>query len=145
MFLISIVPFNAIAQIDNEDIYIHKSNGLSMIDQKDYKGAILEFTKYIKKSEPVKYKYAYLETLHLRAHCKSMLEDFRGSIMDYELIISKCKELDYMKNDVYSSAFYYMGICKYYLRRVDEACLVFSKAGELGYSKSYDLIKEYCN
>lgn len=140
-----LISFNANCQENLDVNYTYKSNGLAKIVKKDYAGAIVDFTQYINRSQPLKYKYAYLETIHLRAHCKSMLEDFRGAIIDYELIISKCHQLNFINSEIYSSAYYYMGICKYSLRRADEACKDLSKAGELGYSKSYAMIKEVCN
>jgi hypothetical protein len=31
------------------------------------------------------------------------------------------------------------------LKQIDSGCLDFSKAGELGYTLAYELIKKYCN
>ena len=37
------------------------------------------------------------------------------------------------------------GVAKLGLKDLDGACLDWSKAGELGHSGAYDLIKQYCN
>jgi hypothetical protein len=44
-----------------------------------------------------------------------------------------------------SLAFFYRGVSKYLLGDKDGACWDLSKAGELGYSKAYLAIREYCN
>ena len=42
-------------------------------------------------------------------------------------------------------AFFARGNAKYQANKKDEACLDWSKAGELGYMKVYDVIKKTCN
>lgn len=37
------------------------------------------------------------------------------------------------------------GLCFFGLEKMEDACMDWSKAGELGIMKSYELIKEYCN
>lgn len=37
------------------------------------------------------------------------------------------------------------GLLKLELGQKDSGCLDLSKAGELGYEKAYELIREYCN
>ena len=131
------------AQILDES-YKHKSIGLEKLESKDYSAAIVEFSKSIELCKP-EYKYDMLETYHLRAHCKSMLEDYRGAITDYEKIIALCKEWDFKTDEVWSTAYYFKGLCEYQLSKTEDACRDWSQAGEMGYSKAYELIKQYCN
>jgi len=65
------------------------------------------------------------------------LEDFRGAIQDFS------KAIEINEND--ASAYLNRGIAKYNLGNKPDACLDWSKAGELGDYNAYDLIKENCN
>ena len=69
---------------------------------------------------------------------KSNLKDYTGAILDY----TKAIELN-PKNAV---AYYNRGIAKLNLvGSPDGGCLDLSKAGELGLSDAYDMIKKRCN
>ena len=106
-----------------------------------------------------------------RAADKKNLQDYRGAIADYTILISISP-----KND---EAFFERGICKsrlndpegaikdfnavirldpknniaylnrgisrLALKQKESACLDFSKAGELGYDQAYEMINKYCN
>ncbi|MDA2919073.1 tetratricopeptide repeat protein [Desulfobacterota bacterium AH_259_B03_O07] len=63
--------------------------------------------------------------------------DYRGAIKDY----TKAIEINPKDAEVY----YGRGLTKLYLGQKDSGCLDLSKAGELGYFKAYDFIKQYCN
>jgi len=54
---------------------------------------------------------------------------------------NKAIELDPKDTDAYSNR----GVAKLILGQKDSGCLDFSKAGELGYAKAYEAIKEFCN
>ncbi|MDA9332749.1 tetratricopeptide repeat protein, partial [Saprospiraceae bacterium] len=60
-----------------------------------------------------------------------------GSIADY----TKAIEID----PNYAKAYLNRGRSKLMLGQKDSGCLDLSKAGELGYGKAYEVIKEYCN
>ena len=64
-------------------------------------------------------------------------QDYNGAILDY----NKAIELDPNNSNSYIKR----GFAKYQMGLKDSACLDFSKAGELGEAKAYDLIKQYCN
>jgi tetratricopeptide (TPR) repeat protein len=61
----------------------------------------------------------------------------QGAIKD----VDKAIELTPDFADVY----YIRGNAKAQMGNMDNACLDWSKAGELGYSKAYERIKENCN
>ena len=77
------------------------------------------------------------ETYYKRGIDKFEKQDYRGAIADY----TKRIEL----NSDYAEAYFNRGITKLILGQKDSECLDFSKAGELGYSKAYNLIRKYCN
>jgi len=68
---------------------------------------------------------------------KYELEDYSGAISDY----TKAIEI----NPMYVDAYYRRGLTKLILGQKDSGCMDLSKAGELGYAKAYDAIKELCN
>lgn len=73
---------------------------------------------------------------YTRGRLKSELNDFRGSIMDYN------KAIELNAND--SLSYESRGIAKLQLGQKEDACLDLSKAGELGIKRAYDAIKEFC-
>jgi tetratricopeptide (TPR) repeat protein len=97
----------------------------------DYEGAIQDYTIAIE-IKPNDY-LAYRN----RGFVKSNLEDYSGAIRDYTMA------LKINPND--SRAYFSRGLAKFELGDKIGACLDWSKAGELGDSYAYDLIKQYCN
>lgn len=141
--------------------------GEDKLISKDYKGAIVEFSKAIEfntdthtqtlayyhrglaKQELEDYRGAIADytkaialfpssfTYNSRAFVKFALEDYRGAIADYDKVLQISPK--------FSEAFYYRGVSKLFLGLKDSGCLDLSKAGELGYEHAYDSIKEFCN
>ena len=71
-----------------------------------------------------------------RGFAKARLEDYRGAISDYDkAIILDDKNMD---------AYYNRGLAKLMIKDQNSGCLDLSKAGELGETDAYKLIKEYC-
>jgi Flp pilus assembly protein TadD len=64
------------------------------------------------------------------------LEDYRGAIADF----TKAIEFQAENPQNYSKR----GSCQLLLNKKEDACLDFSKAGELGLAEAYDLIKKNC-
>lgn len=97
-----------------------------------------------------------LKDLLHKALAKYNLEDYRGAISDLTKVI-KLGETESpfnfedndnksnKKNPLVIKIYIELGNSYLKLSKIDEACLSWSKAGELGYYKSYDLIKKYCN
>ena len=67
---------------------------------------------------------------------KGELGDYREAIQDFN------KAIELNPND--SMAYNNMGLAKIKLGQKDSGCLDLSKAGEMGYMKAYDVIKEFC-
>lgn len=65
------------------------------------------------------------------------IEDYRGAIEDY----NKTVEINLQYAEVYAMR----GISRILLGQRNGGCLDLSKAGELGYYRAYDLIKDLCN
>jgi tetratricopeptide (TPR) repeat protein len=125
-----------------------------------------------KKGEEDIFKYDYREIGYFeRGLCKFELEDFRGANFDFVRVINLngvkkanayfncglCKkklgdswgalsEMDSaIKLDLkFKEAYFQRGIIKINMGLKDMGCFDLSKAGELGYEKSYDVIKEFC-
>ncbi|WP_396141498.1 tetratricopeptide repeat protein [Flavobacterium sp.] len=110
--------------------YSHLSRGSSKQYLKDYRGSIEDFNKAIELNPNYSNYY-------FRGISKQYLKDFRGAIADFDIAI----EL----NPKYSESYLSRGSSKYNLNYINSGCLDWSKAGELGNSKAYELIKEYCN
>lgn len=96
----------------------------------DYRGAIQDYNKAIEISPNLTKAYI------LRGTSKYYLKDFRGSIEDHTKAIAI--------NPNFAEAYYSRGFANFEFGDKNEACSDWRKASKLGYSKAYDLIKEYC-
>jgi len=101
-------------------------------DQKNekYKRALSDFNKTIQ-LEP-SFSFAYFN----RAYVKCQLQDFDGAVKDFDYAI--------LTNHDLADAYYNKGVLLFYLKDKLNACQNFSKAGELGLTESYNIIKKYC-
>lgn len=118
-------------ELEPEYAQAYCERGLAKDSLRDYIGAIADYTKTIEINP--KFAWAY----YVRGNAKGKLQDTRGAIADFTMAI----EL-YPKN---KEAFYNRGLAKIALSQKESGCLDLSKAGELGYAKAYEAIKEYCN
>lgn len=173
--------------LNDDDNAAYLARGKVRKKQKDFMGAIHDFThviiteellleRYLNKDSSMvaDLKWALSDAYDWRGKCKMELFDARGAIIDYNKGIEKLgKNNDYivdlyfdrgyanfsLKN--YESAiddfdedikldpsrvesFFNRGSSKFQLDDKDGACLDWSKAGELGSAKAYQMIKKYC-
>ena len=111
------------------DVFFSRARAKSLLE--DYRGAISDYTKAIELKPD--FEYAYYNN---RGLAKSSLKDYRGAIMDYTKAIELKPDFDY--------AYFNRGLCEIEIN-LNNACLDFSRAGELGHSEAYEMIKKYCN
>jgi tetratricopeptide (TPR) repeat protein len=97
----------------------------------DYRGGILDYNKAIE----LKPKYA--EAYNNRAAAKLNLKDNAGAKADANKAITL--------NPQIAEAYYNRGAAKINLGEINSGCLDLSKAGEMGNTMVYDIIKQYCN
>lgn len=101
---------------------------------KDYRGAINDFDTYLLLDPKASFRYVYL----LRGDAKLELSNKKGALEDY-LKFSVLNPTEYY-------AFYQIGLIKFNdFKDKKGACDAWSKAGELGSKKAYNLIEEFCN
>jgi tetratricopeptide (TPR) repeat protein len=100
----------------------------------------------------------YPEAYNNRGKAKMFLRDYHNTKMNQMVI----KDSDYDKKDIIeineviqdytaairidpenAEAYYYRGKAKYELNMLNEACLDWSKAGELGYRDVYEMIRKH--
>lgn len=167
-FLFSVIVFSQTAEehyAKGKEIY-ENSKG---IDKYSMSLAIEQFTLAIKK------KSSYLEAYEYRGNLKSMLFDFKGAIKDYTKIIqldpknrfayekrafaynlsknynkalkdyNKAIELAGENTFALRDLYYSRAGVRFNLNQKSAACDDLSKAGELGNSAAYEMIKQYCN
>lgn len=120
---------------------------------KDYRGAIKDYDSYLRRngfnieiaargpditdSEKKRIKQKYTQVYFYRGNAKYNLEDLTGAKLDYETIIT-------IDSDN-ANGYFKRGLVKIYLmQNKDDACLDFSKAGELGLKEAYDAINKLC-
>jgi tetratricopeptide (TPR) repeat protein len=138
--------------------YYHR--GRAKMYLQDYRGAILDITKVIelnssylnthineeetneaiagfKEINKANAKKELDDAYILRGGAKFAIEDYTGAISDYSKVI----EL----HPRYARVYYLRALAKIEFKQKDSGCLDLSKAGELGFSKAYDAIKQYCN
>lgn len=158
---------SAIADFTKAESYSSLGNG-ELVERakaknelKDYRGAIKDYDYYLKKNgfnveiaalgssffnlskeeqekEKENIKQRYSNVYLLRGNAKLNLGDLIGAKDDYDIIIKYI-------NPEYASAYFNRGLVKIDLKQKDNACLDFSRAGELGLTEAYVAIKKYCN
>ncbi len=143
VLLVSLIYIRCSYGQSNDWQYYH-DKGTENVSKSNCQEAIVNYSKSIELNNSGKYVFALAKTYHLRAHCKNELNDFRGAINDYNKIISLLESSEFKNQEIFSSAFYYRGICKFLISQSDEACKDWSRAGELGYSKAYKMISKNC-
>ena len=76
--------------------------------------------------------------LYFKRGCtKFTLKDYLGAKSDFSKAVAIDGEI--------GAVFYNRGMANLELGLIDQACVDWSKAGELGFAEAYDSIKEYCN
>jgi tetratricopeptide (TPR) repeat protein len=96
-----------------------------------YKKAIADFTK-VTELEP-DFAYAYYN----RAYVKYKMHDLNGAVDDYNYAL----QID----PGFADTYYNRGLLLFLLNAKVDACEDFSKAGELGLTQAYLIIKIYCS
>lgn len=167
-FLFSVIVFSQTAKEHydkGKEIY-ENSKG---IDKYSMSLAIEQFTLAIKKD------HTYVEAYEYRGNLKSMLLDFKGAIKDYTKIIeldpknrnaydrrafaynfsknykkalkdyNKAIELAGENSFALRDLYYSRAMVRFNLNQKTGACDDLSRAGELGNSAAYEMIKQFCN
>jgi tetratricopeptide (TPR) repeat protein len=118
---------------DNEPYMLSNSSHTIVQNKKNEKckSALADFTKALQLQPSFTFAY------YNRANVKSLLQDFDGAMKDYDTALKL--------NPDFAESLYNEGFLLYYLNNKQEACANFSKAGELGISESYDIMKRYCS
>ncbi|HTA82970.1 MAG TPA: tetratricopeptide repeat protein [Bacteroidia bacterium] len=96
-----------------------------------YQSALNDFTKIIQ-MEP-----DFAPAYYNRAFVKYKLQDFNGAIDDYNMALQIDPDMP--------DAYYNRGLLLFCLSEKVNACQDFSKAGEMGITDAYTLIKLYCS
>jgi S1-C subfamily serine protease len=112
------------------DANAYNNLGIAKGHLEDYREAIQDYNKAILLNDDC------IDIYSNRGTAKHDIGDYQGAIYDFTKVIEfnpKC-----------IGAYINRGIEKFILNDKSGACLDWSKAGELGESKGYDLIKEYC-
>jgi tetratricopeptide (TPR) repeat protein len=96
----------------------------------DYSSAIADMTETIMSYS--KWAAAWYN----RATIKAYSGDYQGAIDDYAQAVKLAPKM--------AEAYYNRGLILIFTKRTQEACPDLSKAGELGISTAYNVIKRYC-
>jgi len=110
----------------------YNQRGNIRLEDKDFNGAIEDFTKYIELSSENKKPFGYLN----RGRAKYELKDYQGALDDFKMAIS-------FKSD-YGYAYYYQGLAYLELKEKDKACDSFTKGKTLNDKDSKKVWKENC-
>ncbi|MEO8399250.1 MAG: tetratricopeptide repeat protein, partial [Ignavibacteriaceae bacterium] len=79
-------------------------------------------------------------TLARRGSAYTQLKQYTKALQDYNKAIDLAKDNKYALSELY----YSRGSVRLFSNQKEKACNDFSKAGELGNSAAFGMIKEYC-
>ena len=113
------------------EIYLYRGRAKNRLG--DYRGAIIDLSKAIQYND----KYVNGSAFFELGFAKSYLKDYQGALLNY----NKAIQLD----SYYDVAYYNRALIKLNLNDKEGACMDLSRAGELGYEKAYQVIRENCN
>ena len=137
----AIQDYNKAIELDPNDHMTYGVRVLAKSKLGDYRGAIEDYNKAIELlgktnlTDPLD-KLLLGEYYYNRGVTKSDLGDYRVALQDF----NKAIELNPKLAEAYGAR----GLSKIKLGQKDSGCLDLSKAGEMGYMKVYDVIKEFC-
>ena len=116
--------------------YINRAESKSALG--DYRGSILDFNKAIELIPNTESIMPYFGMAYNgRGIAKTNLGDYKGAISDFNNVIDDGPE--------WAWPYFCRGNAKFKLNNKKEACLDWSKAGELGYKEAYETIRKFCN
>lgn len=118
------------------DAYLFRAE--SKLQLGDYYGCIADVAQYFSQMDAKAKRFPEQERLGwcMSGYSKIMTEDLRGAISDFQAAI----EID--PED--GQSHYYLGVIHIEIGEVPEGCRALSRAGELGFTDAYSLIKEHC-
>lgn len=137
----SMNDFNRAIEIDPTESDPYCNRGYLKMSLGDFEGAILDFNLVILKSEKTFSKFGFYLSSHKkaisnRAMSKLKLNDFVGAFND------AVENINLYPSE--SSGYYIKGVCEINSGDLNSGCKNLSKAGELGESEAFALIKTYC-
>ena len=101
------------------------------IEPPDHQAVLIDFDKVISLNSRLPFVY------YNRANVKLSIKKFHRAIDDYSMAIKLQPNL--------AEAYYNRALTLLYLDEIKLACKDLSKAGELGITEAYNVIKRYCN
>jgi tetratricopeptide (TPR) repeat protein len=133
-YMSAISDFNEVIKINKtfSEAFYERGNVKYFLG--DDRGAISDYNIVLNLKPTFPYNY---NLYFYRGCAKKNLKDYQGALLDLNKYIERNKEDDY--------GYLIRGIIQLNLNQKDKACMDFSRAGELGNSEAYDLIKKYCN
>lgn len=137
----AIADCNEAIRIDSKFYDAYFIRGDSKRRLGDKYGAVADYTKSIdvvnrKDIWDVFSEWKVNESYCSRGQMKTQMNDYVGAMDDFNRAIKIY--------DGISEPYYYRGMLKIKLGQNKNACIDFSKAGELGYAVAYDAIQQYC-
>lgn len=142
-FQSAIAEFNQAIELNPNNFKNFEMRGQCKKNLKDNYGAVADFSKAISLAPTT---YTNLHMLYAdKGGCLIDIAKFENNNLEIIEESLKCYDKAISLND--KNAFYHFqkGMILGAKGETKAACLSLSRAGELGYSISYDMIKKYCN
>ncbi|MCO5274581.1 MAG: hypothetical protein M9900_06640 [Flavobacteriales bacterium] len=123
-------------QYQYNDAYFFRGESKVLLD--DYYGCIADMESYFANIDSTAKRFPHIENTayRLSGYSKMKIDDLRGAVQDFRAAI----EID----DQDKSSYYYLGITLISLSQIPEGCRSLSRAGELGVTEAYQVIREHC-
>lgn len=135
-FTSALTDFSTASKFEPENFKHYEQKADCKQKLEDFYGAIQDYTTALNKTSQTDYS-EYHRLYADRSYCYLMQGKNEQALQDCDKAIS-------LKDDI--SRYYLLrGMAKLGLNKIKDACLDFSKAGELGNTQVFEIIKEYCN
>ena len=141
----AIKDYNLALKIEH-DGYSYNNRGIAKYMLGDYRGAIIDYNSAIEQYEKDKLKNVdessnfeneQIATIYINiGNSKNKLKDYQSSLEYYNKALEQYN---------FPNGYFNRGMTKIQLDLQEEACLDFSKSGELGYEIAYKAIEKFCN
>ena len=125
----ALIEFDKAIELDPQNSFAYQYRGVAKAKYGDFEGAIIDYSHSIELKSTS-------ETYGSRGIAKARSGDIAGAIIDFDVAIQ-------LRPDD-GSAYFNHGMAMEMSNNLQQACLDWNKANQLGHSQSIQFLRKYC-